>query len=285
MQRVGSGVYAVIGERDDPAPRNRGIVGNYGVLVGTDGVILVNTGTSARHMRDLLDTVRAITSQPILLAINTHQHPAFIFGNGTLARLGVPILAHREVGTLMAERCARCLKILQAALGAEEMEGTQVVAPTELIDDGATLTVGGRTIDILYYGHTSARGAIAVYDRAGGVLFGGGMVSVDRIPDVKDADIAAWRAALDRMQTLGARRVVPGEGPVSPPSRLGELGRYLASLESAVASAYRRRVSLGGAAADAQQPAFRSWALYDSMHRKNVEQLYLRLEQAELDSN
>jgi glyoxylase-like metal-dependent hydrolase (beta-lactamase superfamily II) len=163
------------------------------------------------------------------------------------------------------------------------MEGTDVVRASQTVEQSTSITVGGRTIDILYYGATSAPGSIAVYDRASGVLFGGGMVAMDRIPDVKDADIGQWRAALRTLQAIGATRIVPGEGPVCPPSRLAELDHYLELLPQAVRMAFEERASLGEAAAAAPVPAYRGWALYDSVHGKNVEQLYLRLEKDLLD--
>ena len=277
-------VYAVFGATGEAAPSNHGVTGNLGILVGPEGVILIDTGTSARHARQLLADIREITAKPVVLAINTHQGPAFVFGNGTLRSAGVPILAHEDTDALINERCSRCLVLLNNVLGAQEMEGTAVVRPTQTLAQSTSITAGGRTIDLLYYGPSSAPGSIAVYDRKSGVLFGGGMVSIDRIPDAKDADLGQWRAALSSLQHLGAAQVVPAEGPVSPPSRLAELDDYLARLGLAVQAAFARRVSLGDAAASAPVPAYRHWAQYDNMHRKNVEALYLRLEKAGLNA-
>lgn len=283
-EQIAPGVYVVTGALEEPSPENRGVVGNYGILVGETGVILIETGTSAKYAQRMLAALKKITDKPVLLAINTHQSPAFVFGNGTLVDRGVPILAHREVDALINARCARCLKLLQAALGPAEMEGTSVVRPTRLIDDTTTLTIGGRTIDILYYGHTSSPGSIAVHDRESGVLFAGGMASFDRIPDVKDGSFATWREALRQMQRLAPTHVVPGEGPVSSPARFSEMDKYLEMVLPAVHEAFRQRASLAEAPAAAQLPAFRHWALYDTVHRKNVEQLYLRLEKESFNS-
>lgn len=284
MAQLAPGVYALIGATGSAAPANHGVVGNAGVLVGPTGVILIDTGTSARQARQLLADVHRLAGKPVVLAINTHQNPAFVFGNGTLRAAGVPILAHRDTDALIAQRCMRCLKLLKDTLGEQEMAGTEVVRPTQTVEGSTSISAGGRTIDILYYGTTSAPGSIAVLDRASGVLFGGGMVSIDRIPDIKDADLGQWRAALRSLQATGAVRVVPGEGPVSSPSRLPELERYLERLPQAVQQAFDQRASLGEAAAAAALPAYRGWALYDRVHRKNVEQLYLGLEKAVLDT-
>lgn len=277
-EQIAPGVHIVTGALEVPSPANRGVVGNYGILVGETGVILIETGTSAKHAQRMLHELKKITDKPVLLAINTHQSPAFVFGNGTLAERGVPILAHRDVDALINARCARCLKLLQAALGTDEMEGSSVVRPTRLIEKTTTLTVGGRTIDILYYGHTSSPGSIAVYDRESGTLFAGGMASFDRIPDVKDGNFTVWREALRQIQALKPKHIVPGEGPVSSPDRLAEVDEYLEMILPAVQDAFRKRASLIEAPAAVQLPAFRHWALYESVHKKNVEQLYLRLE-------
>lgn len=283
-EQLAPDVYAVIGATGEAAPANHGVVGNLGILVGPEGVILIDTGTSARQARQLLADVREISARPVVLAINTHQNPAFVFGNGTLRSAGVPILAHVGTDTLINERCIRCLKQLNSALGAHEMEGTEVVRPTLTVERSTSITAGGRTIDILYYGPSSSPGSIAVYDRQSGIVFGGGLVSLDRIPDMKDADIGYWRAALSSLQALGATRIVPGEGPVSLPSRLAELDGYLARVGPAVQAAFEQGISLGNAAAAAAIPEYSHWAQYEHMHRKNVEQLYLRLENAVLNA-
>ena len=283
-EQLAPGVYAFMAANEDAAPANRGMVGNVGVLVGTTGVVLIDTGTSARHAQALLAAIRGITALPVVLAINTQQNPAHVFGNGTLQHMGVPVIAHAETDALIAARCQRCLKQLVQALGEEEMAGTAVVRPAQTFDRPLTMSAGGRTLDLLYYGPTSAPGAIAVLDRESGVLFGGGLVSMDRIPDVKDADLGQWQAALRSLGRIAPARIVPGAGPVSAPDRLPELARYLAGLSPVVQAAFDQRKSLGEAAAAAPMPAYRGWALYDSMHRKNVEQIYLRLENAYLNA-
>ena len=283
LQQVAPGVYAVIGHDAEPAPGNYGAVGNQGILIGTDGVILIDTGTSTRYAEELVAAVRRVTAKPIVLAIDTHQHPAFIFGNGALASQGVPILAHREVADLIEQRCDKCLKNLNVILGSAEMSGTRVRVPDRIITATQSLTVAGRVLDILYAGQTSSPGSIAIFDRASGVLFGGGMVSIGRIPDTKDARINAWIAALQGLQQRPITQLVPGEGPVSAPARIDELVAYLRALQSGVQATYDAGFSLGEAAAHSALPAFSRVPLYQPAHNRNVEQLYLLLERATLN--
>ena len=278
-QQLAPGVYAVVNLNTEPTTENYGGVGNQGILIGEKGVVLVDTGTSVRYAAELIATVRRLTFKPIVLVINTHQHPAFIFGNGALASQGVPILAHRATAELIAQRCQKCLKNLNDILGVDEMQGTEVVPPTRIIDGATSLQVAGRRLDIIYYGHSSSPGSIGVMDRASGVLFAGGLVSIDRVPDTRDARIGTWRRALQALKARHVRIMVPGEGPVAPLARIDDLGSYLAALQSAVEKTYQQGVSLGEAGAHSELPQFKNWPAYHPAHNKNVEQLYLQLEQ------
>src|ERR1700710_1555069 len=53
-EQLAPDVYAVMGATAPAAPGNRGVVGNLGILVGPEGVILIDTGTSARQARQVL---------------------------------------------------------------------------------------------------------------------------------------------------------------------------------------------------------------------------------------
>ena len=58
----------------------------------------------------------------------------------------------------------------------------------------------GRPVQVLYEGHSSGPGDIAVLDPRSGVLFAGGLLDQGYIPDVQDGDLATWSAALARWQ-------------------------------------------------------------------------------------
>ena len=55
---VASGVYAMIGDLNEVTRANRGVVGNAGFIIGTDGVIVIDSGPSALYGRMLLAEVR-----------------------------------------------------------------------------------------------------------------------------------------------------------------------------------------------------------------------------------
>lgn len=275
-------VYAFVGALAEPAPENRGFVANQGFIVGDTGVIVIDTGASHAHGEAMLAAIRRVTDKPVVLVINTHPGAERVLGNSAFAALGVPILAHRDAARFMAANCRTCLENLNAVLGEALMAGTTIAAPTALVDGTTTLKIAGRTLEVLHFGWTRA-GDVAVFDRASGALFTGDLVCLDRVPQVRDAHLDNWLAALEALRRLPIRVLVPGRGPISSPQRITEVQTYLEDLRAAVQARYDRGDSLSEAIDNASVHAFRGWALYPLLHPGNVHHLYLELERQALE--
>jgi glyoxylase-like metal-dependent hydrolase (beta-lactamase superfamily II) len=275
---VAPGVYAVIGADAEISPANRGRIGNSGFIVGPRGVAVVDTGVSRREGSALLQAITAVTPKPIRLAIITHAAREFVLGGAAFKAQGIPILAQRETAKLIARRCEGCLEYLRGTLGDDEMEGSAPVLPQRTIRTSTSLEVGGRRLQLLYFGPASTPGDLAVWDRQSGVLFAGALVSANRVPELRDADLRGWIAALDRIDMLPIQRIVPGYGPVVTHAAVSETRDYLVQLDATVRALYRSGASLTDAIARADLPTFASWKLYALNHPQNVQHLYLQLE-------
>ncbi len=279
---VAPGVYAFVGALAEPAPENRGFVANQGFIVGDTGVIVIDTGTNRAHGEAMLAAIRRLTDRPVALVINTHAAPERVLGNGAFAAQGAPILAHRDAVRFMEANCRTCIERLSGVLGSETMAGTRVTLPDRAVEESATLEVAGRRLSLLHFGWTLT-GDLAVLDHASGVLFTGDLVCLDRVPQVRDAHLDSWLAALKALRRLPVRVLVPGRGPVSSPQRITDVQTYLEDLRAAVRARYDRGDSLSEAIDNAPVQAFRGWALYPLLHPGNVHHLYLELERQVLE--
>jgi glyoxylase-like metal-dependent hydrolase (beta-lactamase superfamily II) len=121
----------------------------------------------------------------------------------------------RKAAGLMQSRCERCLKTLNEMLGADAMQGTAMFKPDHEFEHPHAIDLIGRRIQVLYYGHSSGPGDVAVLDVQTGVLFAGGLLDHLRIPDVQDSDLEGWTRALQALRGLPIKAVVPGHGPVA----------------------------------------------------------------------
>src|SRR5580698_3582276 len=68
-----------------------GAGGNIGVQIGSDGVVLVNSGTAAAST-DVLAAIKKLTDLPIRYILNAGADPDFVGGNQNLAKSGLSVL-------------------------------------------------------------------------------------------------------------------------------------------------------------------------------------------------
>ncbi len=279
-RQLAPGVYVLPGGSDEAAPDNGGVIGNSGFIVGPTGTTVVNTGSSYAHGRRLIAAAERVGGQPVVLAIMTQPLQEFVMGSAAFAERGIPVLAHELSAKLVTARCETCLKNLKVLLGEEAMRGTRVLTPGQTIGATETRRVGGRSLRLWHGGWGVTPGDLVVIDEASGIAFAGALVSVDRIPELRDANLAGWRDALAALQALPIGRLVPGYGPVAD---LGAVPRQLAyfdALEQQAAALLNDGSSLLEASQRADLPAYAGWANYARAHPRNLQQTYLRLEAA-----
>jgi glyoxylase-like metal-dependent hydrolase (beta-lactamase superfamily II) len=279
---VVEGVYVFIGDLGAIGPDNGGEVGNSGFIVGSSGVIVIDTGISYRHGRAMTEAIRRVTDKPVKLVIITHAVQEFLFGSAAFVELGAPLLTHARSAELMRSRCERCLENLRKILGEDALAGTRLVIPGQTIERSTTLNIAGRTLDLLYFGWASTPGDLAVLDRESGVLFAGGLLSVARIPEVRDGNLRGWLRALDQLALVRAPIIVPGHGAPGGADVIVATASYLRDLDSQVRALYSNGASLMEAMDRGELPAYAGWTLYPGLHRENVLHRYLQVELEEL---
>jgi len=281
--RVGEGVYAFLGATGEPDRANGGNTGNSGFIIARDGIVVIDTGVSHRHGRAMIEAIRRVSNKPIALVVNTHAVQEFLFGNSAFAGIGVPLLTHRTSAQLMRERCAHCLENLRLLLGEDAMRATRLVVPQTLLDESSILRVAGRDLEVLHFGWGATPGDLVVLDRRSGVVFAGGLASIDRVPETRDGNHAGWIAALEALARLPAVRVVPGHGPVVDLAEVRRTRAYLLDLDALARRVYEEGFSLLEALDRSELPAYRDWGAYATVHRRNLQQRYLELELADLE--
>ncbi len=275
---LAEGVYLLPGSGGAADEHNLGRIGNAGFIVGDSGVIAIDTGTSHAHGNALLAAIRAVTDKPIKLALLTHTRPEFLFGGMAFREAGIPLHTHKSMARLMAARCETCLKTLRQTVGEAPMRGTAMYKPDQEFDASHELTLIGRAVRVLYFGHSSGPGDIAVLDAASGILFAGGLVDVQRVPDTQDSDLGGWRRALAALRELPVKTVVPGHGPPAPASAIGAVQTYLAQLEARARELLAAGASLSSVPDASELPAYESWDQYETIHRRNASIVFLRVE-------
>ncbi|HVT39891.1 MAG TPA: MBL fold metallo-hydrolase [Gemmatimonadaceae bacterium] len=76
--RLSEGVYAFVA----PESRTSLVTGNSLVVVGSDGVLVVDSGHLPSVTRQMIREIKTLTDQPVRYLINTHWHEDHVGGNG-----------------------------------------------------------------------------------------------------------------------------------------------------------------------------------------------------------
>jgi len=275
---VAPGVYMVPGAPGETSPANLGRLGNSGFIVGDTGVIAIDTGVSYLHGQALLAAIARVTDRPVKLALITHTRQEFLFGATAFQERGIPVHMHRRAAQLMAARCETCLKTLQRTLGPEALRGTAVFKPDAVFDADFVTDVIGRPVRVLHFGHSSGPGDIAVLDERTATLFAGGLLTVQRIPDVFDSDLKGWQQALAALAARAPAHIVPGHGPAADARAIASVQRYLVQLQTRLIELLGSGTPLSEVPDLAALPEFDTWDQYDLIHRRNASVVFLRLE-------
>ena len=209
---------------------------NIGVVLGRDGLVVIDTRASHRLADELRAEIAELSRLPIAAVVNTHHHWDHTFGNARF--LPSPIWGHaRCAERVLADGDAmRARVIAQAPEFADELGEVVLTPPDQVFSDAATVDLGDRELRLAYLGHGHTDNDIVIEVPDAGVLFAGDLLENDAAPSYGDAFPRAWAATVsERLLPLVRNAVVPGHGGVGDrivrrragggPGRHGRAGR------------------------------------------------------------
>jgi glyoxylase-like metal-dependent hydrolase (beta-lactamase superfamily II) len=190
------------------------MVPNIGIIVGTRGTLVIDTGLGNRNGQTVAREVQKVSKTPDLYLATTHFHPEHDLGaNGfpvhtKMIRSQDQQKEIAEQGLATAERFRGF-----GALNAELLEGAEFRKADISFDREQTLDLGGVRVRIIAMGYNHTRGDTAFYVEGDGVLFSGDVV-MTALPNVGSATVRQWLASMATFEKLQPRRIVPSHGPM-----------------------------------------------------------------------
>jgi len=91
VKKLGEGIYAAVSGDGSKAGSNAGFI------VGSNGVLVVDTFEDVAPAKELLAEIRKVTKLPIKFVVNTHYHLDHTGGNAVFAQEGATIIAQRNL--------------------------------------------------------------------------------------------------------------------------------------------------------------------------------------------
>jgi glyoxylase-like metal-dependent hydrolase (beta-lactamase superfamily II) len=281
-QRLSEHVWLLEGQSALGSRENRNFISNAGLIIGPDGVVLVDALGSPAVARELLAVIKTLTDKPLTHVILTHYHADHVYGLQVLKAAGATIVAHQAAREyLHSEQAAQRL---QASIAQGLVEpATQLVPADQWIDGETPLRVAGLALQLIPVGPAHTPEDLAVWLPADRLIFAGDLVFRGRVPFVGQSDSRRWIASLDRLLTRPAAIIVPGHGPASTDALQDLLltRDYLSYLRATMGRAARDMTPFDEAYAATDWSRYEALPLFRQANRMNAYNTYLLMEQQE----
>ena len=250
MESVGKDIYAFIA----PEPKVPIVSGNSVAIIGSEAVLVVDSGEFPALTRRMIVDIKSKTNKPVRYLVNTHWHSDHIVGNGVYASEfpGLSIISTTFTRQAMNDYQSKFLEMQKTAYP-QAMEGFKKALQESKKPDGAPMTeedkrffsgvveVLGELIpqlkDIKYVGPNvtfTDQISIDLGGRDVKVLWLGkantagdalvyvpdqqflatGDVVVWPTPYATNSYIGSWINLMDKLLAMDVSTIVPGHGPV-----------------------------------------------------------------------
>lgn len=213
---------------------NVGMVPNVGIIVGTRGTLVIDTGLGARNGQTIVREMQKVSKTPELYLASTHVHPEHDLGADGFPAHTTMIRSRAQVDEIAAsglETAARFSAI--SPLHAELLKGAAFKPADITFDREHVLDLGGVRVRILALGYNHTRGDQAFFVEPDAVLFSGDVV-MSRLPNVGGSSIAQWLESQQRFEQLQPTRIVPSHGPMGDLAMVAAYRTFLQTVQRRV---------------------------------------------------
>jgi len=272
VKKLADGVYVHTGKGSDS---------NSGIILTQEGVVVIDTGQNPIESRDIMATVKKLTSMPMRLVIDTEPHADHTTGHYVFSPPAVVIAAAGGGESMRGADRAAPDRIQRLAASSPEMkaalEGYRFIPPQIEYHDKMTINLGGRTFELMYLKGVHSESDTAVWLPKERVLFSASAFVVNQVnilrPFVTIPDILA---AGKMMKALNPEHVVPGHGTPGTAKIFEDGERYYALLEDRVGKLMKEGKSLDDIKKEVKMPEYTSWGSQDRFPT-NVDAAYKAL--------
>jgi len=260
---------------------------NTGVIVGDDGVMVIDTQATPVMAQDVIRRIRAVTDKPIKYVVLSHYHAVRVFGASAYVAEGAEqIIASHDTRDLIVERgeqdkASEIGRFPRLFRNAESIP-PGLTWPTMTFAGEMTIWLGKTEVKLRQIGRGHTKGDIIVTLDDEKVCFAGDLVEYHSAAYSGDAYFRDWPTTLDRLADYGFAALVPGRGAAlqgEASVRQGILSTraFVSDVYNRVANGVAAGETLGSiyrATVEQLRPIYGHWAIFDHCMPFNVSRAF-----------
>ena len=278
-QKISDNVYAIIGSMDNRTIENLGNNATFGVIVTSEGVVLIDSGATTKGARRLHSAIKKITDKPVVTVINTGGQDHRWLGNSYFKSLGARIIASTAAVVDQKARTRDQLFMLGNLVGSEGLDGTNPVYADTTFDTTLNLTIGNTQIKLHHAGQAHTPGDSFVWLEREKIMFTGDIVYTERMLGIgQQSNSKTWLHVFEAMAAYQPKHIVPGHGaPTDLQTAKKDSYDYLRFLRQSV----RDFMDAGGDISEISkidQTSYKYLKNFDTLAGRNAQKVYTELE-------
>jgi glyoxylase-like metal-dependent hydrolase (beta-lactamase superfamily II) len=279
--RVSDHVWAIVGDLGQRSAANLANNATFGVILTSDGVVLIDAGGTTKGAAAIDAVLRKITDRPVVAVLNTGGQDHRWLGNSYWKAKGARLISSQAAVADQKARFDMQWVALQQLVGVEGLAGTTPVFADETFDTSLDLVIGGIKLHLRHVGRAHTPGDLFVSLADQGVVFAGDIVYVDRMLAILEAPLsgsADWLKAFDALATLNPGVIIPGHGrPTTLDGAKAGTRDYLAFLRQSVKDVLARNGSMIEAS-KIDQSRFAIQVSADQLMDRNAQAVFAEME-------
>lgn len=212
-----------------------------GAINTEEGIVLVDAPLIPQQALDWRTQIEEeFPGVPFRYMINTDHHRGHALGNQYFTP--IKIIAHERAHKEMSGYTENFKDRVRNSFKREpeiqaQLNNIIIIPPNITFTNRAKLLLGSREIEMIFVGgHTPATSLVWLPQER--ICFVGDILWVDQHPYMAQGNTLEWLDALELIRNLGAKRLVPGHGPVCEPKATYKVGEYIRFMRQRVREYY-----------------------------------------------
>jgi cyclase len=219
-----------------------GAGGNIGVLVGKDGIVLIDD-QFAPLSEKIKTALKAISDQPVKFIINTHYHFDHTDGNENFGGEGAIIVAQENT------RMRMTTDQFIAAFNMTQKAAPYDALPKITFTESVTLHLNGETVEVLHVKNAHTDGDAIIHFKESNVFHGGDIFVRYGLPFIDQphgGSIDDMINGVDQLLTLTDEnsKIIPGHGGLAEKKDLPAYKKMLETVRDRISAAIKQGKTL-----------------------------------------